>query len=52
MWMVLVLASLVDVSAGSGLTAKLENGGTPEKHLPETMVGGVGLLCCVGGCLG
>ncbi|MFO0367457.1 MAG: FG-GAP repeat domain-containing protein, partial [Acidobacteriota bacterium] len=44
MWMVLMLASLVDVSAGSGLTAKLENGGTPEKHLPETMVGGVALL--------
>ncbi|OYW13211.1 MAG: RNA-binding protein, partial [Acidobacteriia bacterium 12-62-4] len=40
----LMLASLVDVSAGSGLTAKLENGLTPEKHLPETMVGGVALF--------
>jgi len=44
MWMVLMLASLVDVSAGSGLTAKLQNGLTPEKHLPETMVGGVALF--------
>jgi enediyne biosynthesis protein E4 len=37
-------ATLIDVSASSGITARLENGATAEKHLPETMVGGVALL--------
>ena len=43
-WLLAAAGAWVDVSAGSGITAKLENGLTAEKHLPETMVGGMALF--------
>ena len=48
MWIALLLLLsafvLEDHSARSGLNARLENGATPEKHLIETMAGGVAVL--------